>query len=268
MAVSRDDAAIQAARSAGAQDGAAIAKKTGLQLRTVERWLRRNRAHITTLDKFCETGWRWTFYSFVHVAGLVIMWDKGWVWDITQCWWDYPNHHIDPSIWWYYMIELTFYWSLFFSQFVDVKRKDFWEMFVHHVATIALMVLSWTCHLHRVGSLVLLVHDFADHWLEMAKLARYVHWQRTCDVAFGMFAVTWVYTRLAIYPTFLIYSTSIEAGQILTLFPAYYVFNFLLTTLLILHLFWGYFIIKVAYKVMTAADTVTDTRSQSESSSE
>ena len=67
------------------------------------------------------------------------------------------------------MVELTFYWSLFFSQFVDVKRKvvkifflqggrlfkngfqDFWEMFVHHVATIALMVLSWTCHLHRLS---------------------------------------------------------------------------------------------------------------------
>merc|ERR1712088_1071808 len=111
------------------------------------------------------------------------------------------------------------------------------------------MVLSWTCHLHRVGSLVLLVHDFADHWLELAKMARYVRYQRLCDVAFSMFALTWVYTRLAIY-------------------PAYYVSNFLLTTLLILHLFWGYFIIKVAYKVMLADDTVTDTRSQSESSSD
>jgi len=119
-----------------------------------------------------------------------------------------------------------------------------------------------------VGSLVLLVHDFADHWLELAKMARYVQYQRVCDVAFTMFAVTWVYTRLAVYPTYLIYSTSIEAGQILTMFPAYYVFNFLLTTLLILHLFWGYFIIKVAYKVMLADDTVTDTRSQSESSSD
>ena len=41
------------------------------------------------------------------------------------------------------------------------------------------------------------------------------------------------------------------------MFPAYYVFNFLLTTLLILHLFWGYFIIKVAYKVgkQTSAKT-------------
>ena len=29
----------------------------------------------------------------------------------------------------------------------------------------------------RVGSLVLLVHDFADHWLELAKMARYVQYQ-------------------------------------------------------------------------------------------
>merc|ERR1719397_1428744 len=165
-----------------------------LELRTVERWIRRNRRRVTTLDKFCETGWRWTFYTFIHIAGIALMWDKAWVWDITQCWWDYPNHHIDKHIWWYYIVELTFYWSLFFSQFVDVKRKDFWEMFVHHVATIALMVLSWTCHLHRVGSLVLLVHDFADHWLELAKMTRYVQYQRVCDVAFSMFALTWVYT--------------------------------------------------------------------------
>ena len=27
--------------------------------------------------------------------------------------------------------------------------KDFLEMFIHHLATISLMVLSWTCHLHR-----------------------------------------------------------------------------------------------------------------------
>lgn len=265
---SRNDAVIHGAQKDGAVDSTAIAKKTGLQLRTVERWLRRNRRRTSTLDKFCETGWRWTFYFFIHIAGVCLMWKKAWLWEVTYCWWDFPNHHIDPHIWWYYMVELTFYWSLFFSQFVDVQRKDFWEMFVHHVATIALMVLSWTCHLHRVGSLVLLVHDMADHWLELAKLARYVNYQKVCDVAFAMFAVTWVYTRLALYPTYLIYSTSIEAGQMLTMFPAYYVFNFLLTTLLILHLFWGYFILKVAYKVLLVDDEVTDTRSQSESSSD
>ena len=160
------------------------------QLRTVERWIRRNRRRVTTLDKFCETGWRyyhhnddtfhfdydnddddrphilrWTFYTFIHMAGIALMWDKAWVWDITQCWSNTNLFHIfhcasstSNHLWlfpvqvglpkpshrqaylvkfehvlskrchwhcsrWYYMVELTFYWSLFFSQFVDVKRK-------------------------------------------------------------------------------------------------------------------------------------------------
>lgn len=52
------------------------------------------------------------------------------------------------------MIELGFYISLMFSQFMDVKRKDFWEMFVHHIVTILLLTLSWTCNLTRIGTLV------------------------------------------------------------------------------------------------------------------
>ena len=50
-------------------------------------------------------------------------------------------------------------------------------MFIHHLATLALLNLSWTNHMHRMGSLVLVVHDFADHWLEFAKLARYAKYQ-------------------------------------------------------------------------------------------
>ena len=30
---------------------------------------------------------------------------------------------LDDEIWWYYIIELAFYWSLCISQFADVKRK-------------------------------------------------------------------------------------------------------------------------------------------------
>ena len=112
--------------------------------------------------------------------------------------------------------------------------------------------------------MVLLIHDFADHWLELAKLARYTKYQKVCDFSFVMFALTWVYTRLAYYPTVIIFSASLEAAQILQMFPAYYVFNFLLTLLLILHILWGYFILKVAYKALTMEDAVGDTRSQSE----
>ena len=42
------------------------------------------------------------------------------------CWYHYPYHYFDRGVWWYYMVELSFYWSLLGSQFYDVKRKDFW----------------------------------------------------------------------------------------------------------------------------------------------
>jgi len=65
------------------------------------------------------------------------------------------------------MIELAFYWSLIFTQFIDVKRKDFWQMFIHHIATITLLSFSYLINFVRVGTLVLVVHDCGDYWLEV-----------------------------------------------------------------------------------------------------
>ena len=132
---------------------------------------------------------------------MAVLWKKQWLWDIRYCWYHYPHHAVEGDVWWYYMIELTFYWSLTFSQFYDVKRKgnikemtlyvliqkieklklenhpyyiifvsDFVEMFIHHITTILLMGLSWTCNLTRVGTLVLVIHDVADILLEVSEL--------------------------------------------------------------------------------------------------
>lgn len=75
---------------------------------------------------------------------------------------------MENDIWWYYMISMAFYWSLTVTQFFDIKRKDFWQMFLHHMVTLLLMALSWVCNLHRAGSLVLVVHDCADIFLEVS----------------------------------------------------------------------------------------------------
>jgi hypothetical protein len=97
----------------------------------------------------------------------MVLWAKPWLWDIKHCWYNYPHHVIDRDVWWYFMVELSFYWALCISQFFDVRRKDFWEMFLHHVTTIALMAFSWTCNFTRVGTLVLVIHDCADIFLEV-----------------------------------------------------------------------------------------------------
>ena len=62
----------------------------------VERWLRRRRLAGTPskLDKFCETGWRWLFYSAIFLYGLTCLLDKPWLWDVRHCWYDYPYHTV------------------------------------------------------------------------------------------------------------------------------------------------------------------------------
>ena len=135
------------------------------------------------------------YYSIILVYGFNCLVDKPWLWNVRYCWYDYPYHTVDPDIWLYYMVELAFYWSLSFTQFFDVKRKDFWEMFIHHNTTIALMMFSWSTHFTRVGSLVLIIHDCSDHLLELAKIFRYINYRKSCDVVFVIFALVWVVTR-------------------------------------------------------------------------
>lgn len=67
---------------------------------------------------------------------------------------------------------------------------------------------------------------------------------------------------------FLRCSTSIEAPKILPMFPAYYIFNSLLILLLVLHMFWTYLILKIAYKALNAGQMEGDIRSSSSNYSE
>lgn len=162
------------------------------------------------------------------------------------------------------MISMAFYWSLSFSQMYDNKRKDFWQMFIHHVLTLVLIALSFICNLHRVGSLVLFVHDCADIFLEGAKSLKYANLQKACDITFGIFTLTWIVTRLMLYPR-IIYSTSIEAPRILPMYPVYYIFNSLLIALLVLHLIWTYMILQIVVQTIRAGQMEGDVRSSSDS---
>jgi len=62
---------------------------------------------------------------------------------LPSCRVDYPLQFIPTPIYWYYMFELGLYLHLSAYQFVDTKRSDFWEMFIHHVATLGLILFSW-----------------------------------------------------------------------------------------------------------------------------
>lgn len=148
---------------------------------------------------------------------------------------------------------------------MDTKRKDFWQMFVHHVVTILLLVLSWACNFHRCGALVLAIHDIADVPLEGAKLAKYCKRQRLADLLFAIFTLTWIYTRCYLLPTRVIYYTTYKALSIIPFFPAYYIFNGLLCLLQVLHLAWTWLILRMVVDAVSNSG-MRDLRSDSEDS--
>jgi len=248
-----------------------LAVETQLSEIEIQRWFRQRKfAEMpTTLQKFCETGWRFVFYTGIFVYGGIVLWSKPYFWDIDRCWFEYPKHKISFDLWLYYMLELAFYWSLCFSQFFDVKRKDFWEMFIHHQATIALIMFSWTTHFVRMGTLVMIVHDCGDPLLELAKLLRYAKNTRASEAVLVVFTPVWVISRCVVFPGWILKSTIYDGLRYGEVFPAYYIFNGLLCTLQCLHVMWTYLLFKAIYRAMsTKSDSIDDIRSDSEEESE
>lgn len=70
-----------------------LTKQLDMTERQIERWWRRRKAQDkpTTLKKFCENVWRGMFYTYSFIFGMIVMWDKVWLWDIKQCWYSYPH---------------------------------------------------------------------------------------------------------------------------------------------------------------------------------
>lgn len=216
------------------------------------------------LKKATETCWRFVFYFCMLSYGSYVLFRKDWFLDNSKWIKDFiETHEFSWDMKCYYIVELSLYISLLISQFFDIKRKDFYQLFVHHVTTVALLLISYIESTYRFGLVILYLHDMADVWLEAAKLANYAKTQKLCDILFAIFAVVFFFTRLVYFPVYVAYGyfyyNTYHHGIIhKTLVTLCYV-------LLLLHCYWGWLIGKMAYNLIVVGKVEKDTRSESES---
>lgn len=71
-------------------------------------------AKDSKFKRIAETAWRFTFYTTLWIVGLYVLKDEPQFKNIKECWINWPNHYITNKVWWYYMVETAFYWSLLF----------------------------------------------------------------------------------------------------------------------------------------------------------
>ncbi|KAJ6635435.1 Ceramide synthase 2 [Pseudolycoriella hygida] len=148
-----------------------LAKQVDLTERQIERWWRLRRAQDkpSTLIKFSDSFWKMLYYTYSFSYGVSALWKKPWFWDFNSIWYGYPHHSIDNDIWWYCLITMAYYFGLSLTHLFDYKRKDFWQLFIHHIVTVSSLAISWASNLHREGAVTILAHDSVDILLEFER---------------------------------------------------------------------------------------------------
>lgn len=232
----------------------------------VKLWFtrRRNASKLPMMRKATESCWRFLFYIIAFIYGFGVLIRKDWFLQPTL-WFEghIITQNLDRDIQWYYIIELSFYMSLLSSVLIDNKRKDFWEMTIHHIVTIILIGTSYITAQYRIGSVIIVVHDCSDYWLESAKVFNYAKMKRTCDGLFVGFALTFFLSRWVIYP-FWVIKNFLKSRSTIGSFHSNVWFGSLLFVLQILHIIWGFAVGRVVYHFTIVGKEVRDVRSEDE----
>ncbi|CAN6239567.1 unnamed protein product [Urochloa humidicola] len=234
------------------------------------------------IRKFKESAWKCVYFLSGELLALSVTYNEPWF-TTTRNFWVGPGDQVWPDqkikfkLKAVYMYVAGFYtYSIFALLFWETRRSDFGISMTHHVATVCLIALSYIFRFARVGSVVLAIHDATDVFLELGKISKYSGCELLADVSFLVFVSSWVLLRLIYYPFWILWSTSYEV--VLTLDKKkhkfdgpiyYYVFNSLLFSLLVLHIYWWVLMYRMLVKQIQSRGHVgDDIRSDSEGEEE
>ncbi|KAI7898301.1 TLC domain-containing protein [Cokeromyces recurvatus] len=223
-------------------------------------------------QRVAEQGYILIYYLVFGTAGLYIMYHSPYWFNTAHLWIGYP-HMINKEMKYYYLMQLAFWFQQIYGLHIEKRRKDHYAMLSHHIVTIVLVGASYYCNATRVGNAILCCMDLSDIFLSLAKILKYLGFTNVCNIAFGLFALSWPITR-HIFFSCVIWSIVVEPskyldlqwdpsnGKYLTL-KNIRLFLILLLILNVIMFYWFLMIVKLIIKVIkgTAAN---DPRSDDE----
>ncbi|XP_052176700.1 ceramide synthase LOH2 [Diospyros lotus] len=233
--------------------------------------LKIRKATNTKIVKCSESMWKLTYYATVELCVLTITYHEPWFGDGKGYFRGWPNQELKLPLKLFYMCQCGFYiYSIAALLTWETRRKDFSVMMSHHVVTVILIGYSYISGFFRIGSIILALHDGSDVFMEAAKVFKYSEKELGASVCFGLFAISWLLLRLIYFPFWVIKSSSNDLCECLRLPEAYdmvlyYVFNTMLLTLLVFHIYWGILIyLMIMRQLKNRGKVGEDIRSDSE----
>ncbi|KAK9238241.1 TLC domain-containing protein [Lipomyces kononenkoae] len=167
-----------------------------------------------TLTRLAEQAWSCGYYFVFGSLGTYLMYNSPYWLNTDELWVAWPHRELKLMFKWYYLVQLAFWLQQIFVLNIEQRRKDYRQMFTHHIVTCALLIMSYNYCFTRMGNVVLVLMDVVDMVFSAAKILKYLGHQTVCDVMFGVFIFTWVISRHVLY-TRLVWSAMFDAYRLI-----------------------------------------------------
>ncbi|KAF2863189.1 longevity assurance proteins LAG1/LAC1 [Piedraia hortae CBS 480.64] len=147
--------------------------------------------------RFLEQSYTAIYFGIFGPFGLWVMSRSSvWFFNTRGMFEGFPHRSHEAYFKAYYLLQAS-YWSqqaIVLMLQLEKPRKDFKELVLHHIITLALIWLSYRFHFTYMGIAVYITHDISDFFLATSKVLNYLDSVFTPPY-FVFFIGVWAYTR-------------------------------------------------------------------------
>ena len=123
--------------------------------------------------RFMEQMYTAVYFGVMGPAGAYVMSRTPvWYFRTMGMYEAFPHKTHDAEFKFYYLLQAA-YWAqqaIVILLGIEKRRKDFKELVVHHIVTLALIGLSYRLHFTYMGIAIYLTHDVSDFFLAVSRL--------------------------------------------------------------------------------------------------
>lgn len=213
----------------------------------------------TSSDRIMEEIWLCTVSSGLVVWAWVVFLRNRvgcTIFNTHPCIRGWPNISTTRELDNFLQIEIGWYVHQLSREFFGVGIPMESDLFVHHLATLGLLILSLAKNLRILGLLILAVFNMSSPFMHFAKVAYYLNMRRARYVLFGVFALIFFCTRVVMLPFTILKCIMVDAlHEDLEQFGWYYYFsgNAVMHAMYVLQIFWMFKIVKVLWRGKTGS---------------
>lgn len=176
-------------------------------------------------------------------------------WNTATCVRGWPHHIATKSSRWYYLISGGYYMYEMIGTALKVGTVLKWDMVLHHVITMAMMLCAYLGGLQRYGLMCMAMMDASNPLLHLAKALHTLELPSTEPLKnsiFNLFALTFLVARVLLPPLYAIKPAIQDGFAVLPKWSAI-IYNGLLYFIYAMQMFWFYKIVQLGKKAKAGA---------------